>query len=101
MTQLTKDRTHTVHPENSPNQIEEFSFTYGEEYVYVRAVVDDAVLVHYAAWLSPEQYDAALCETSIFWGEPITSENVPTQKEIEEMISLGHLCDWEIVEEDI
>jgi len=98
MTQLEKECTHLVHPEKSPNGIESFSYTYGEEYVHVRALVEDAVLVRSATWLEPEEYGSAVCETEIFWGDPITPETAPKQSEIEEMLSMGHICDWEIVE---
>ena len=98
MTQLEKECTHLVHPEKSPNGIESFSYTYGEEYVHVRALVEDAVLVRSATWLEPEEYGSAICETEISWGDPITPETTPKQSEIEEMLSMGHICDWEIVE---
>ena len=92
--------THHVQPEQSPNGLTQFSYTYGEDVIYVQANVEDIILIHPGTYFDPPEYGNALCSGQILWDNPITPENAPSLKELEEMLTLGLLCDWEVVQEE-
>ena len=99
MTTEQKNCTHIVHSTNSPIGIESYSYDYGDDYVYVRAVVEDMVLIHRATQYSPSEYGPALCESRFLWDNPIEPSNAPTQKEVENLVRYSNSEDWIIIEE--
>jgi len=91
--------THHVQPDHSRNGLTKFSYTYGEDTVYLEARITDAVLSREATLLDPPEYASCICQTEFMWDEPITPDTAPTLENIEEHLDAGYLCDWIPVEE--
>jgi len=97
MTQFTQ----ITDPDNSAVGLERFGYSYGDDVVYIRAVVPDFKLVRHQTFLEPAEYGPALCEAEILWGDPITPETAPTLKEVEESVEMLISCSsWTEVEEE-
>ena len=74
------------------------SYELGEDTVEVNAMVDDVVLTRGQTLLDPPEYGPAVCRTLLLWDNPVTEENKPTSKDIEDM--LPYINNWEVIPAD-
>ncbi len=72
---------------SSPNHLVSYEYEYGSEEIWVRAYIEDCVMVYGGNLIDPPEFGSAICYTSFLWGEDINSHNAPKQKDIELFVS--------------
>jgi hypothetical protein len=90
----------SLDPEATESHITRLHFLYGEETIYVEAVVDDFQLVRHQTMLEPAEYGPAICCTSLLWGEDVTVDNEPSIEEIDELVGSLDISSWTLVNQE-
>ena len=100
MASLLKRKLLTLDPEATQSHIKRLHFVYGDDIIYIEAVVDGIQLVRAQTMLEPEEYGPAICYTNLLWDRDITPENEPSIEDIDEVVSVLDISEWTIMDQE-
>jgi len=96
----TKQKTIELNPSSTQSQIHRLEYVYGEDTIYVEAVVEDIQQIRSQTYLEPAEYGSALCFTHILWGDDISEHNEPSIEEIDQAVFGLDDSSWKIINEE-
>jgi len=100
MASTIKRKLLSLDSEATQSRIRRLQFVYGDDIIYVEAIVDDIQQVRAQTMFSPEEYGPAVCYTNLLWDEDITPENEPSIKDIDEVVSVLDISEWTIMDQE-